>query len=200
VVYEDAVPPTRLNPSLPPAYDAIFERMLAKDPERRLPTASAFLNALEAHRPAPRVRARAPLRAEGVRAAPRRVPAVEETQDLGHVRWLDVDRGGREGVARLPLSSDPVGAAVFADGVRVGTTPVDVDLDPGSHTIRLLAEGFAPVQLALAVAAGATVPALHVTLDPVLLPARHGDAPAPGADESSPPRFAPPPDPIGRPS
>jgi hypothetical protein len=128
------------------------------------------------------------------------VPAIQETQDLGHVRWIDGDREDRKGLVRLPPSSDPVGAAVFADGVRVGATPVDVELDPGSHTLRILAEGFAPVQLALAVTAGAPLPAVHVTLEPVLLSAPRAVGATADAPASSRPLFTPPPDPAGRPS
>jgi TonB family protein len=47
VVHEDPAPPTVRNVDLPPEFDDIFRRALAKDPSQRFPTARAFVTALE---------------------------------------------------------------------------------------------------------------------------------------------------------
>jgi eukaryotic-like serine/threonine-protein kinase len=52
-VNEAPVPPMELNPSIPPALDAVVMRALEKDPARRFADADAFIAALEAARAAP---------------------------------------------------------------------------------------------------------------------------------------------------
>jgi serine/threonine-protein kinase len=46
-VAEPPVPPSRLNPAVPPALDAVVLRALEKDPAARFPDADAFIAALE---------------------------------------------------------------------------------------------------------------------------------------------------------
>ena len=52
-VSEPPVPPSQLNPAVPPALEAVVLRALEKDPARRFPDADAFIAALEAARSAP---------------------------------------------------------------------------------------------------------------------------------------------------
>jgi serine/threonine-protein kinase len=47
VMHESAQPPRRLNAELPARYDDVFARALAKDPEQRYASASAFVGALD---------------------------------------------------------------------------------------------------------------------------------------------------------
>jgi eukaryotic-like serine/threonine-protein kinase len=52
-VSEEPVPPSRLNPSIPPAVEAVVLRAMEKDPARRFVDADEFIAALEAARAAP---------------------------------------------------------------------------------------------------------------------------------------------------
>ncbi len=45
-------------------------------------------------------------------------------------------------VAGITVSSTPSGATVYIDGNRVGETPLTLELDPGSHKIRLEYDGY----------------------------------------------------------
>ena len=48
IAKEEPVAPRRLNPTLPPEVDAVFERALAKEPGRRYASCAEFVNALTA--------------------------------------------------------------------------------------------------------------------------------------------------------
>ncbi len=48
--------------------------------------------------------------------------------------------------ARLSVSSTPPGAEVTVDGVSQGVTPLDLSLAPGTATVQLLRDGYAPVR------------------------------------------------------
>jgi serine/threonine protein kinase len=52
-VSEDPVPPSQLNPAVPPALEAVVLRAMEKQPERRFADADEFIAALEAARAAP---------------------------------------------------------------------------------------------------------------------------------------------------
>jgi serine/threonine protein kinase len=68
--------------------------------------------------------------------------------------------------ARLPVSSDPGGAAVSLDGVRLaGATPLEVTLDPGvEHRLAISLEGHRPKDVALL--PGKLPAEVRVTLEP----------------------------------
>jgi hypothetical protein len=51
VAFESAAEPRFWRPDLPETYDGVFERALAKAPERRFPSARAFMAALRGERP-----------------------------------------------------------------------------------------------------------------------------------------------------
>ncbi len=67
--------------------------------------------------------------------------------------------------ASVPVVSDPAGASVALDGVKLpGATPLDVAFDPSRpHRVSLSLDGYAPRDVALA--AGAPPSDLRVTLD-----------------------------------
>jgi formylglycine-generating enzyme required for sulfatase activity len=46
--------------------------------------------------------------------------------------------------ARVTIESDPTGAAVTVAGTRRGTTPLEIELDAGSHRVELTRDGFRP--------------------------------------------------------
>jgi hypothetical protein len=68
--------------------------------------------------------------------------------------------------SRLPVLSDPAGASVSLDGVRItGATPLDVTLDPSlEHRLSLSLEGHRPKDVALA--PGKLPAEVRVTLEP----------------------------------
>jgi hypothetical protein len=68
------------------------------------------------------------------------------------------------GQGALAVLADVEGAAVTVDGIAKGPTPVEpMPLNKGSHKVRLLAEGVAPVELEIEVVPGIVVDAI-VTL------------------------------------
>jgi hypothetical protein len=48
----------------------------------------------------------------------------------------------RPGSRRLTVTSDPPGAEVFVDEVGVGATPAETRVQPGTHTVRVVQEGY----------------------------------------------------------
>jgi serine/threonine-protein kinase len=156
VVYDEPPPPSKVNPLLPAAYDEILAGMLHKEPDRRPSSAEAFVKALELHKvaarpPAPRRRAVRARRAD---------PRAQDTLDLGP----------REEILptleplTLMVGADPMGAMVWIDGVCVGRAPIAMSqLGPGAHVLRVMAEGFVPVQMTIDAAGAASV---LVTLQP----------------------------------
>jgi hypothetical protein len=51
---------------------------------------------------------------------------------------------GPEAVAAIQLTSDPSGAEITIDGNYVGNTPSQVNLKPGTHSIKMTMNGYAP--------------------------------------------------------
>jgi serine/threonine protein kinase len=156
VVYDEPAPPSRLNPLLPAAYDEILAGMLHKEPDRRPSSAEAFVKALELHK----VAARPPAPRRHAPRARRADPRAQDTLDLGP----------REETVpaveplTLMVGADPMGALVWIDGVCVGRAPVAMSqLGHGAHVLRVMAEGFVPVQMTIDAAGVASV---LVTLQP----------------------------------
>ena len=56
--------------------------------------------------------------------------------------------------ADVKLETEPPGAAVVLDGVALGTAPVEVALNPGSHRVKASKSGYFPSERAIAVVAG----------------------------------------------
>jgi hypothetical protein len=51
---------------------------------------------------------------------------------------------GPDAVASVQLSSDPTGAEITIDGNYVGSTPSQVNLKPGTHSVKMTMNGYAP--------------------------------------------------------
>jgi serine/threonine protein kinase len=157
VVYDEPVPVSRINRCLPPAYDEIFGLILQKDAARRPDSAHAFVQALARHKVA---RPASPRRRRGARTG---------GSDPRAQKKLDVARPtlvrGAEPLSGLAVRTDPVGATVWIDGVHVGCAPLELaPLGPGAHAVRIIAEGFVPVQMTIEIGAGTAV---LVTLQPL---------------------------------
>lgn len=67
----------------------------------------------------------------------------------------------------LAITSTPAGAAVIVGGKTVATTPAQIDLRPGTHTIHVARDGYAEATLTTAIQSGITSEAT-VTLSPLL--------------------------------
>ena len=92
-----------------------------------------------------------------------------------------VERVKERCLARLNITSDPVGAEVTLDGKLRGAAPLDVRLAPGTHRLQLDADGFEPAMRVFELEAGASKE-LAFALRPV--------APSP-APRKSPPTLDP---------
>ncbi len=188
VVNVDPPPPTQWNPALPPAYDGIFRRALAKDPAHRFTSASAFLAALDSQ-----VAESVPSTPDGmaVMHVASSIPALVDTVDLNppkrllwrHARWavamallLGVAATGatrwparRTGALAPPpgleVSTVPAGATVLLDGTAMGLSPLLLTRLPrGSHSIKVVHKDYAPAELTVeGTGEGPPVP-LHFTL------------------------------------
>lgn len=79
---------------------------------------------------------------------------------------LDAERA-RRATSRLEVASEPAGATVHANGIALGTTPLEASLPAGTYRIRLALEGYVPATAMTTVDAGrpATV---AVTLMPAV--------------------------------
>ncbi len=71
-----------------------------------------------------------------------------------------------EEAGSLVVISEPSGAQLFVDGKEVGTAPLDPqETDPGEHTIRIVKEGFVPIEIPIDTDDDAVVE-VNVTLIP----------------------------------
>ncbi|MEZ5566334.1 MAG: PEGA domain-containing protein [Gammaproteobacteria bacterium] len=68
--------------------------------------------------------------------------------------------------ADITVSSVPAGAEIFADGVRQGTTPMTVELMPGSRTLTLEMDGFKTLRREISVTANEAQALTDLTLAP----------------------------------
>jgi hypothetical protein len=68
---------------------------------------------------------------------------------------------------RLLVRSEPAGATVIVDGREYGPTPAVVrGLDRGTHTVRLVREGYTPEERSVTITRAQPAPSLLVTLAP----------------------------------
>ncbi|HET8645601.1 MAG TPA: serine/threonine-protein kinase, partial [Vicinamibacteria bacterium] len=138
LVYEPAAPPSRKVDGLPRVYDEIFARALAKEPERRLTSAGAFVRALQGGRE----RCRTPT-AEALE---------EQRRDLASLK-LSLPGSDAEGCV-VEVKTQPEGAQVLWNGVERGLTPLRIcETSPGPHSLTLRHEGYAPVEAAFVIPA-----------------------------------------------
>ncbi len=54
----------------------------------------------------------------------------------------------------LSISSNPIGADVYIDGVPKGVTPLEIEVEPGRHILRLELEGYKPIEKEIEISAG----------------------------------------------
>jgi hypothetical protein len=93
-----------------------------------------------------------PLASEHTQCPDCRVESLTRTAEQLVARlWRAV-----EPVAALKVTSTPAGATVEVDGKVVGLTPIEVDIDPGAHEIRVALAGYAPATRSVAPVAGST--------------------------------------------
>lgn len=190
VVNENPPAARSLRPDLPPAYDSIFARALAKDPAQRFPTAVALVTALMKE-----------ITSSHSEDVPTGLGAVWPSRDR-ESDTLPVSSHGEPGARRrrglwaalllavlgaaatiplllrqdpptlvargeLRIETEPEGASVWVDGLAVGRSPLSLKgIAPGPHQVRVSADGHAPAELRLQVAAGMATPPLRFVLAP----------------------------------
>jgi hypothetical protein len=135
VVYEKAPPPSRWTDALPRVYDEIFARVLAKEPERRLSSAGAFVRALQGARD----------RRRGTTTGAQAALQEDQARDL--LRLQQTMPGTAPEACVVEVHTEPEGAQVFWNGVERGLTPLRVcETTAGPHTLKLVREGYTPVE------------------------------------------------------
>jgi len=111
--------------------------------------------------------------------------AVAGVVGLFALGWWAV---GGEKMGTLHVKTEPAGAVVRVDGSRIpgGTTPREVDLRPGTHTIELTREGRESEQFRIVIGEGEDE-TLSTALDPKPKPAESEEAPRRVAVRTDPP-------------
>ena len=120
-------------------------------------------------------RGEAPLRRLELAAGKHRLEVVAEGYATA-TRELDIE--GREthqnarielepAMARVSIDSDPSGAEIRAGGQAPLNTPATIELDAGSHELRLVKPGFEPRELAIDVETGEQRDLGTLTLEPL---------------------------------
>ena len=56
----------------------------------------------------------------------------------------------------LDITTNPTGAQIFLDGAFIGVSPIQVEVQPGQHTVLATKAGYVPAQQSFSVAAGET--------------------------------------------
>jgi serine/threonine-protein kinase len=122
VLSSDPPPPTSLNPTLPPAYDEIFRRALAKDPAARFDSARALVAALAQGQSGEEPSLVTTPVAYGSAGSPPAAPRepLAETMDL---RDAPVPEGGRRSGPSPRLWSGGAALAAALGVVAVGASP-----------------------------------------------------------------------------
>jgi PEGA domain len=75
-----------------------------------------------------------------------------------------LERGG----SALKISGQPDGSSVALDGERIGKLPMDIELAPGTHRLRVEAEHFVPEERDIEVTLGETKRLGDIALQPVM--------------------------------
>lgn len=170
----DPPPPSKLNPQVPPIFDGIVQKALAKKPGDRFQTAIEFLEALrqafgkhtdsdndatvipseprDQHEPRKHLVARGMLAGVAVLL-------------VGGALWRMLPPSS--GVGYLSVISDPAGAVVLLDnGQLLGVTPTSVQLSPGEYQIVLKKDGYHDLEASIEVRRAAEIP-VAVTLNKI---------------------------------
>lgn len=183
IVEEDLPGPRSIRPALPPDLDRVVRRLLRRDPEERYASASETLADLEDLR---RRNARTSAESASASGAPPASAATTSPEApatgsairlvlgggvllallLAGAAWLGLLPGvfsGPEPAPYLTVTSDPAGATVFANGDRIGTTPLrNASLAAGPQVLRLERPGYRPLDTTITVASSSTVLALSL--------------------------------------
>jgi hypothetical protein len=92
------------------------------------------------------------VRSDGFESAVHRVTLAAGRTEV----WTPTLVRRPEAAAVLRIETGDVPARAWVDGNPAGTTPVEVDVEPGRHEVRVEADGFEPSRGTGSVAAGAT--------------------------------------------
>mgnify|MGYP002761499916 CR=1 FL=1 len=207
MIAEDDLPgPQSVRPDLPADVDAVARHLLQRDPQARCARAEDVLADLASlTRPSPGSGRSSSPSAPGERTqtASPPPPAVSSASSPSRRRTLlggglaalllavavylwGPSFAGSSGPVPVHISTDPAGAAVFADGASLGTTPLPpVGLSAGMHRLRIEHPGHRTVDTTLTLSAGNDAPVrLKIALTPAApSPARLSVASRPpGAD------------------
>ncbi|MGH8607351.1 MAG: PEGA domain-containing protein, partial [Gammaproteobacteria bacterium] len=168
------LPPSKLNPQVPVAFDAIVSKAMAKDPRRRFRSAIEFLEAIRSTFGTLGSQAddttliswRSPIKRQahsgklliGISAALMIALGIamhsglfKDTPDKGYLR----------------ISSQPAGAvALLASGEFIGVTPTHVGFAPGEYEMVFKKDGYHDLQVTVEVESSADIP-VDLVLDPV---------------------------------
>ncbi|MGH8615571.1 MAG: protein kinase domain-containing protein [Gammaproteobacteria bacterium] len=160
------LPPSKINPQVPVAFDAIVSKAMAKHPRRRYRSAIEFLAAI-----------RSALGTLGDQAndttlISRRTPIERRPHDrsvviaviaalllaLGIAMHVDLFKNTPDkGYVRI--SSQPAGAvALLASGEFLGVTPTQVGFAPGEYEMVLKKDGYQDLWVTVEVEASADIP------------------------------------------
>jgi len=71
------------------------------------------------------------------------------------VAHAGVDAPGK--LFKFPVSTTPTGADIEVDGVYLGSTPADIEVEEGTHAVKLTLQGFRPWEKKVKVGAGLKV-------------------------------------------
>jgi eukaryotic-like serine/threonine-protein kinase len=149
LLYEDPLPPTRINPTLPPDMDTVVARALAKDPGARYPDGRAFIEDLED------VLESRPLRKSGPVPPSAALPVELEARTSLDPSPPTITRWPRP--ARGPRSSHRVRTLTL--GAVLGVAAVAVVLGASTGTVQT-SSAVTPAQMVIAAAAAAPAPAV----------------------------------------
>jgi serine/threonine-protein kinase len=151
----DPPPPTKVDPAIPAALDAIVLRAIARDRERRYQRGRELAQDLRAAlKPAP-----APAAVSEPRSRSRwlAVAAIVLAVALGG--GLLIRLWSQPAIGYLLSTSEPPGAEVLVDGKVVGRTPGDFEVSEGRHEIEYRKEGYFSEPVTINVRAGERVTA-----------------------------------------
>jgi serine/threonine-protein kinase len=175
VMHEAAPAPRTWRSDLPEVYDRVFERALAKDPADRFESAEQLVAALagELELPEPDVELEVveepPAPAGDAQAS---VPSLALWVALAVLLGVGLLgllwRRGAAGPPVLAIETTPAGARVQVDGAGVGTSPLRIEIPPGSHDVRLSLDGYAPAAMSIDVREGEEPAPLRFELSPVV--------------------------------
>ncbi len=135
-VSEQAQPPSRLNPDVSPALDAVVLRALAKSPDARFQSAGEFLAALDAAEEDP---------AAGTAVYPAAIPAVAAAAPIAPDQIADEEPDNRKKLIALALIAALIGALIAFALTRSQqvTVPTVIGETQSEATRILTAKGFA---------------------------------------------------------